>query len=418
MQLSAISRKDIIVVFVLVVFFCMLVLLGQGNYSQLFSELYKEVQDSTNQLVKKPISIFSKLDNHEKCPSVLDKMVYGYWNIKPLSKEQSLEMRTFLNDSRTQHGLPGSLQRDDLNCGNVSFPRHLSPTITWFRALCDPYGKTPCCYNNKCSSSPIEQCKCSNCFDMRQPPHGEYSDFIPYDIRCKIRKYNYTEACQLLDGVTLYLSGDSYIRHIYTALLLFLRNNTFDGALKKGVSKVIHDQCTGMYMFTEKVCRLHLESDFRLKDLCGGKFKLMFNYFFSSVSGTHFVNRIKTIKAAPKSLVVFGVAIHDKYNTSTIKKKYIEPVVKTKGKNKWPKLLWTTPHSPGILNVGSRLTVFNFISQMDPILKKYKVPTFNTFNMTENMMSFDGNHYGLGINIWKIQILLNYIQELKDNGAW
>ncbi|KAK6174645.1 hypothetical protein SNE40_017881 [Patella caerulea] len=391
----------------------MLVLFRQ-DYSLFVSRLKNEIH-SVN---KKPISIRYKLDNHEKCPSVLDKMVYGYWNIIHLSKEQSLEMRTFLNDSRTQHGLPSSLQRDDLNCGNVSFPRHLSPTITWFRALCDPYGKTPCCYNNKCFSRPIEQCKCSNCFDMRQPPHGEYSDFIPYDTRCKIRKYNYTEACQLLDGATLYLSGDSYIRHIYTALLLFLRNNTFDGALKKGVSKAVHDQCTGMYMFTEKVCRVNLESDSKIPDLCGGKFKLMFNYFFSSDYGAGFANRIKTIQNKPKSLVVFGIATHDKFNVRNIENRYIEPVVKTMGNKTRPKLLWATPHSPGILNVGSRLTVFNFISQMEPILKKYKVPTFNTFNMTENMMSFDGNHYGLGINMWKIQILLNYIQELRENGAW
>ncbi|KAK6166876.1 hypothetical protein SNE40_023486 [Patella caerulea] len=400
-----------------VVVVCVVILLEENYNDYHLYGLYNILGNSRNITFKQSLSITSKVDdNHQKCPSVLDKMVVGYWNSKPLTKQQSFEMTTFLNASRTHHRLPSPLQRVDLKCGNLTFPLSFSPAMKWFRAVCDPHGKTPCCYNNKCSSRTIEQCKCRNCYDMRQYKHGEYSDFIPNDTRCKLRKYNHTEACQLLDDATLYLNGDSYIRHLYTALLLFLRNNTFDGAMKKGVPKDKHDKCTGMYMFTEKLCRGQL--DHNVKDLCHGRFRLMFTYYYKSISGRNFVKMINSIKHARKSLVVFGIGIHDGFNVQNIANKFIAPVVKTIGNKTWPKLLWATPHCPSILNLRLDHQVPRFIAKMEPVLYKYNVPVFNTYNMTKGMVSFDGSHYGLGINMWKLQILLNYIQSLKDKGAW
>ncbi|KAK6178727.1 hypothetical protein SNE40_011243 [Patella caerulea] len=363
----------------------------------------------------------TSLNNHPKCPNILRGMVYGWWKLNPLTPGQTTEMRTFLQTARTQHGLPISLQRNDFMCGNTSFPTHLSPTITWFRALCDPYGPTPCCFNNKCVQKSIQECKCDNCFDMRQPPHAEYSEWIPYDQRCKIRKFNHSEACELLDGASLYLSGDSYIRHIYTELLLFLRNNTYDGALRKRVGKDTHDKCTGMYMFTEMACRINL--DYSTDDLCGGKFRLRHDTHMSAYHGKSFSSMVATLKNKPKSLVIFGIGLHNSFHLPTIRDGYINPALDGVKNSKWPKFLWASPHSPGILKNGNmqsqaKPSVLRFIKEIADFLSPLKIPIFNSYNMTEGMMSFDGNHYGHGMNYWKIQIIFNYIQELKDTGNW
>ena len=39
----------------------------------------------------------------------------------------------------------------------------------------------------------------------------------------------------------------------------------------------------------------------------------------------------------------------------------------------------------------------------------------NSFNLTDKTASFDGAHYGKGVNDEKAQILLNYIMELRKS---
>lgn len=55
--------------------------------------------------------------------------------------------------------------------------------------------------------------------------------------------------------------------------------------------------------------------------------------------------------------------------------------------------------------------------QIREILKKYEIPEFNTFNLTDGTMSYDGLHFGKGINHAKAQIFLNYILEFKNRTA-
>ena len=40
------------------------------------------------------------------------------------------------------------------------------------------------------------------------------------------------QVCSLLQGATLYFIGDSYVRHVFTALLLAARGNELSGAIQ------------------------------------------------------------------------------------------------------------------------------------------------------------------------------------------
>ncbi|KAL8592914.1 hypothetical protein ACOMHN_050741 [Nucella lapillus] len=51
-------------------------------------------------------------------------------------------------------------------------------------------------------------------------------------------------------------------------------------------------------------------------------------------------------------------------------------------------------------------------------LDLHNVSMFDTFNLTDNVMSFDGTHYGYGLNVMKVNIFLHYIQELVALGKW
>lgn len=74
--------------------------------------------------------------------------------------------------------------------GNVEFEGTISVNQgpKWFRALCNPDGDSPCCFENKCVSKPLESCRCEHCFDVRQQVHAELSTWVPTDPSCTVSK--------------------------------------------------------------------------------------------------------------------------------------------------------------------------------------------------------------------------------------
>ncbi|XP_050409892.1 uncharacterized protein LOC130010307 [Patella vulgata] len=381
------------------------------------SSLYTLFDYSSNNVTMLPtVGFLAANSTRINCRGVLDIIVSGTWKSRPMTSNQKAEMRKFLEIARNGHALPPTLQRKDKKCGNVNFLK----TGRHFRALCDQYGSTPCCYNNTCVAKEVEECRCKNCFDTRQSLHAEYADWLPSDKGCHLRKYNNRTACQLLAGRTILFSGDSLMRHMYTSLLLLLRNNTFDGAMKKNVTKDIHDKCTGMFMFTEKICRLQL--DIAPRDLCGGQFELIFTEYYHTGLSRKFVDKVKELMARKKVLIIAGIGFHSGFNHRVIMDQYVAPALKVIQKHNGTQFLFAPPHCPGLLknswNGQSKEIIEQYVVRMKKELKPHNVPIFDTCNLTSGMESFDGTHFGLGINMLKVQLLLNYIQELQVNNKW
>ena len=140
--------------------------------------------------------------------------------------------------------MPPGLQRSDRKCGNLSFLGDSSEagsksTAHWFRALCDADGDTPCCYHNQCVGDVSEeQCTCDQCIDMRRPPlQAEYATWRPWEPACGdvSGMMLVNDMCSLLEGATVYVIGDSMVRHIFTALLMAVRNDPVSGAFRKSM---------------------------------------------------------------------------------------------------------------------------------------------------------------------------------------
>ncbi|KAL8616008.1 hypothetical protein ACOMHN_014970 [Nucella lapillus] len=114
-------------------------------------------------------------------------------------------------------------------CGNLSVgDKHLN----YFKALCDPDGATPCCYNHVCRNKSIHECACANCEDMRTPIQAEYATWRTEDTSCQPRNWTMSDACRLLKNSTLHFIGESLTRHLYTAFLLVVRGNVQTGAFR------------------------------------------------------------------------------------------------------------------------------------------------------------------------------------------
>ncbi|XP_046374714.2 uncharacterized protein LOC124147909 [Haliotis rufescens] len=381
------------------------------------------VSSSSNLPIVLGDSVYHK--PRRKCPNVLSSMLKGTWKKRKLTYLEETEMELFLLKTRGGHNIPMTLDRLDGRCGNVTFDSLASyklHPLLWFRALCNPRGDKPCCFNGMCVRATEEQCRCPDCYDMRQQIHAEYATWTPANPDCQPKQYTQAEACSLLKGSLLYITGDSFIRHIYTALILLLRNDYQHGAILPTASEVLKKECQGMYMFTEKMCRQWLD---RRVTVCDGTVNVVFNEQIASAYGASLPRLTHSLANTSKSLLVIGIGIHENYNPRPIMFSYLHPLLDYlfKSRQAWPRVLWAGPHAPGILKTPripqqNYQSVLKYNSVINDYLTSLTVPVFDTFNLTDGVMSFDGAHYGLGVNKVKVQILLNYIQELSDQGMW
>lgn len=59
--------------------------------------------------------------------------------------------------------------------------------------------------------------------------------------------------------------------------------------------------------------------------------------------------------------------------------------------------------------------VVRYNRRVNDILRRRGISVLDFFEMTKSVMSFDGSHYGLGLNNLKAQVLLNYILEMRTS---
>ena len=122
------------------------------------------------------------------CPNVED-LTKGRWKPWPKSRINTSdfhEVEEFYLRRRQMSKLPATLQRNDNKCGNLPYWKG----GFWVqRALCNPKGSTPCCYNNVCQNISKEKCHCKGCYDLRREVHAEIADWIPQNQQCKVLCY-------------------------------------------------------------------------------------------------------------------------------------------------------------------------------------------------------------------------------------
>ena len=120
-----------------------------------------------------------------------------------------------------------------------------------------------------------------------------------------------------------------------------------------------------------------------------------------------------------KTIIAIGVGLHIVLNAEKVQKYIMEPVleIKKSSGSVWPYILWISVLAHGSLkdtyyNIPShnyRVTRFNL--DMDEYLSAFGIPVFDTLNLTRGVRSIDGTHFGIGINIMKAQLFMNFIKE-------
>ncbi|XP_046367665.2 uncharacterized protein LOC124142943 [Haliotis rufescens] len=356
------------------------------------------------------------------CPNVLSGMSRGRWVPRNVSLMERQKLDAFVSTVRKQYKLPVTMQREDGRCGVVSYSSGIRDhsVLRYFRAMCDPSGRNPCCRGTMCQEGSREECRCPECYDLRQDVHAELASWETDDPRCGLRVFRGEEACRLLAGSTLLVAGDSLMRQLYVALLLILAGNVQDGALGNDIPDDMRTRCSGMNQFTDKECRRYIVTD---TAVCNGSVKIGFRVRTRAVYVQTFLSDIRTLTSIGRSIVLVGFGQHDTLSVPFVKSQFLLPVLKymKSAMLKWPRIIWASVHAFGVLAFAperNATLVRDYNRQISELLTTWGVPVMDTFNMTLGTVSVDGVHYGQGVNMAKAQLFFNYLFEEKLKFEW
>ncbi|BFY99604.1 hypothetical protein BsWGS_02643 [Bradybaena similaris] len=366
---------------------------------------------------KEPLLSRMKHEMKPSCPNVLDNMVVGRWVQDRPNQTEMAAVVEFNRIIQAVHGIPQTLQRKDKRCGNVNMVGTGKRGVIPFRALCDPNGSTPCCFENKCVFKDIEQCRCKGCYDLRQKLHAELSTWIPANQSCKITTFvGEEDACYVLSDLTIYFIGDSFMEQLYNALLTIVRRNKVYGPLRKETAEDIVKRCHRHHALTNP-CLPYIDVS---PNECNNTTLLRKTGQWKSAFINEILTHVKSLQRQRDSIVILGIGFHDNFDVSVIENKVLKPLLLILAETPWPKLIWLSTHSPGLMlspNYRPRQSehVVRYNLKVNDILRRRGISVLDFFEMTKSVMSVDGAHYGLALNDLKAQVLLNYILEMRTS---
>ncbi|CAH1786548.1 unnamed protein product [Owenia fusiformis] len=417
-----------------------------------------------------------KDNNTGPCSNVLEALTKGSWKLKNDLSEKDVVELDIRKALKSKHI---SLQRDDDQCGNTHlytetyFQTLFNTRPVNFRALCDPDGPKPCCYDNICMDKSTLECQCDRCYDLRQEIHAELADWVPDNNQCQVQEFNPQEACDVITKRFnhIVVMGDSLMRHVMAGLLILLRQGPgADSLLHPNTPKEIKQVCTKYYQLLHKQC--NNEYIWKSATLCNGNLKLTLAELYSIDVFKKQKGTISELDLDEKSLIIMGAGLHDDLNSQYMINDYIKPALneiykeRTKldeadsnnpvltrhkhypssvlpqltntgssngnkhytdndendlSSSKRPSVLWSGIHRPGLLKSLHLVQqdvfhVLQYNKDIKEFLGKYCIPILNNEHLSDGVFSIDGTHYGYGVNVLKAKIIVNYISSLNVDG--
>lgn len=364
-----------------------------------------------------------------RCVDIMREMRNGKWRPRrDLQSGDEQHRREQDIRIRKLRGLPTILHRDDMRCGNM-FVLDSSAFGRNIPALCDPRSRAPCCNHEfgLCGSG-HESCLCHRCVDFTKIVAAELNEFVP-SSGCKFQNFTSKQACQLLSKrvSSLSLIGDSLARHFHNALLILFTDDKETGSLIKDIDKSDKESCSGEMQFVDggkAIC--HGKTAQNILQLPSGKFcqgqhKFLYSFheFYNLAQAGLALNEVRANLHKKNSVVAIGVGYHLGLNADKVLNGYLKPILQLKEQERshWPLIVWLTTHAHGSLKpvqylpAQSNDAISRFNKDMRAFLEPLGIPVFDTFNLTLGVHSYDGTHYGVGVNMIKAQLFLNFLDE-------
>nr|XP_039261741.1 uncharacterized protein LOC120337903 isoform X2 [Styela clava] len=284
------------------------------------------------------------------------------------------------------------------------------------------------------------KCGFNNCVDTRKIYHAEISDWFPFDSSCRRRNYTAAQACEVVNRFSqIYFLGDSFVRKMARGFVLTLRSDPTYGFLLERYDEKLTKLCVGVDQFYWTECKAGagniLDMLVDKTSFCGIHTPFIsVNEYYNHAFANDFLSLVKNLAGKVGSVLLVGQGGHDGCNSKVTINNFLGPAIKyledhyrdshknnTKfGKNfkvvrRWPHIIFMYPDSNGILKpkayhaANGNIVCKQFSKEMKVYCDAHNIPVLDFYSLTSGVHSYDGAHHGLGANIMKVQLLLNYL---------
>lgn len=401
------------------------------------------------------LTFVSEIQRNPFCENILHNLTNGRWEkrifklnendieYKELVKQEE-ELDKHLIEFRIKRGIHTRLWRDDGKCGykNVQAkPKGnawAAPAGSW----CDAKSEQPCCsdvYDGNCGSN----CDCPKCADLRKVYHAEISDWIPFDSSCRQRNYTSVQSCDVVNRFSqIHFVGDSFVRKMSRGFVLTLRSDPTYGFLLKKYDQKFKELCVGLDQFYWTECRT--DGGYLLNKLvnetqfCGERTpSVVISSFYNNGFANQFLELVKSLTDKKGTVILLGLGGHDGCKSQTTIQKFLHPAIdylekyyqksgnvngtgkKFKKVKRWPHIVFMYPDTNGLLKPmayhaqNGNVVCGKFSQEMKVYCDAHNIPVLDFSKVTSGVHSYDGAHHGLGVNIVKVQLLLNYLDYIS-----
>jgi len=223
---------------------------------------------------------------------------------------------------------------------------------------------------------------------------------------------------------------------MFLAFLLTMSGDLERGSWSKNMSPIQKELCVGETLFFHEECRTiitNINDALHPEKFCDGAprpVNASFFFYPDNERAGMFAQLIKSLLGKKGSFVLLGVGYWDGCNANKTITSYIDPGIRiisdfyesqslSSERVRWPQVVFVLPMLQGLLKSPEHFflqdnpKIHQFSDKMLKFGKENSVPVFDFRHLAKEVHSFDGTHYGLGVNLMKVQILLNYLELLK-----
>ncbi len=186
------------------------------------------------------------------------------------------------------------------------------------------------------------------------------------------------------------------------------------------------DRCPGELQMTERDCSIdittHKIEELPKNSVCKGKVSFTLDTIedYGSRLQGDVINKTREMLNQTNSYLILGVGMHYDLAANFVISNFLNTITRLiqKEGNGWPVIIWVEIHSVnGFLRMetkfqNSRIEDYNKV--INNYLDERDIPIIRTFDKSSNLKSYDGQHYGVGFNLHKLQMILNYLHRKHE----
>ena len=216
------------------------------------------------------------------------------------------------------------------------------------------------------------------------------------------------------------------MRQLSSTMLLLLSGDPMFGAMPARASAADLENCKGEFQIIDKDCSIYLAShstaDAKNNSICRGNvnFSVESAQLYVNIINNEALSLINKHLGVKNSYLVVGVGMHFWLRVVLVIKDFLSVIlkmIKDRG-NGWPRIIWIELHNiDGFLRIDTKFhndKIKTFNKEINEYLEKRNITVVRTYEISKKLKSYDGQHYGVGFNLFKINLVLNTLSRLVE----